>query len=72
MEAVLEQPQATWETIEQFLGLTSSKTLLPTDKPLPRLNHAPGTYASLESSLRRRAELLLKEDILLWESLQAP
>jgi hypothetical protein len=72
MEAVLEHPKATWETIEQFLGLTSSKTLLPTDKPLPRLNHAPGTYASLESSLRRRAELLLKEDILLWESLQGP
>jgi hypothetical protein len=70
MEAVLGQPETTWKKIEQFLGLTYSKILFPTDKPLPRLNHAPGTYASLESSLRSRAELLLKEDILLWEALK--
>ena len=70
MEAVLGQPEATWKKIEQFLGLTNSKILLPNDKPLPHLNHAPGTYASLEFSLRSRAELLLKEDILLWESLK--
>ena len=70
MEAVLSQPQVTWKRIEQFLGLANSSPLTQSDKPLPRLNHAPGAYASLEPSLRLRAEFLLREDIRLWESLQ--